>query len=679
MSFTGSIIEIKGIGAVKEKLFHNLGIYKLGDLLEHYPVSYEDRTKVTKIDETVNGEKALIKVLINSNFATRKIRKNLSLTKVTGRDDTGQIQFTWYNSPYIFRSLSVGETYYFYGKIKKSFQGIQMDMPEHFHLHDNSLFGLIPNYALTKGLTQKDIRKAIKNSFETNINIRDYLTEDITSKYHLMKLKDAYENIHFPKTSEELNRARHRLIFNEFLEIQMAFRSMKEEIINQSLPFLLNNQIIAEVKRLIKKLPFELTSSQKQVLEELYQDIYNNKQINRLIQGDVGSGKTIVAVIMLFICFLNGYQGALMVPTAILAEQHYDYMKDLFEQLSIDVHLGLMTKFKNSKSRHECLNKISSGEYDIVIATHGVLEKDVEFFNLGLVVTDEQHRFGVRQRKQLTNKGKIPHVIVMSATPIPRTTSLVLYGDLEISTIDSMPLGRKPIKTYSVNTSYRTRIHKMILKEIAKGRQAYILCPSIETNNNMNSAEEMYEKCKKGLFKNTPIGLLHGKMNVEEKDEVMRAFYANEIKLLICTTVIEVGINVPNATIMLIENAERFGLAQLHQLRGRVGRGTHQSYCILLTDNQSIKTKQRMDVLIQSTDGFYISQKDLELRGPGDYFGFRQHGLPSFKLADLSKHQNILLQANEVVEYILDSEKHQKIKKNILVAFYDKLNEVSMN
>ncbi|WP_303860095.1 ATP-dependent DNA helicase RecG [Alkalibaculum bacchi] len=679
MNLRDPIIDIKGIGNAKEKLFRTLGIYKIGDLIEYYPISYEDRTKLISIEEAMDNHKSLIKATITSNLVTRKIRSNLSITKARAGDHLGSFEVVWYNSPYIGRTVFVGKTYYFYGKVKKSFHNIQMEMPEIFELHAEDLFSFIPKYSLTKGLTHKDIRKAIKNVFNKSITVEDYLSQELINKYKLMGLKEAYEKIHYAKNREDLSRARHRLIFNEFLEIQIAFRSMKEETKKDPLPFFLDDNRINQVQELLNILPFQLTLSQKEVLEELYKDIRMNKQINRLIQGDVGSGKTIVAVIMLFICLLNGYQGVMMVPTAILAEQHYEYISDLFSKLNIGARVGLMTKFKTTKQRLEYLHKIATGEYNLIVATHGVLQEDVEFSNLGLVITDEQHRFGVRQRKQLSNKGKDPHIIVMSATPIPRTTSLVLYGDLEVSTINTLPAGRKPIKTYSVNTGYRSRIYKMILNEISEGRQAYILCPSIEINDQMNSAEEVYEKCRNGAFRDIPIGLLHGKMSGEEKEEVMRAFYENKIKVLICTTVVEVGINVPNATIMLIENAERFGLAQLHQLRGRVGRGEHQSHCILLTDSKSHKTKQRMDVLIQSTDGFYISERDLELRGPGDYFGFRQHGLPSFKLADLSKHQSILLEVNEMVEYILHSTEQEYIKKKVLIAFQDKLDQISMN
>lgn len=679
MNLRDPIIDIKGIGNTKEKLFHTLGIYKIGDLMEYYPISYEDRTKSISVEEAIENHSSLIKATITSNLVTRKIRSNLSITKATVQDHSGSFQVVWYNSPYIGRSIFVGKTYYFYGKVKKSFHNVQMEMPEVFQLNAEDLFRLIPKYSLTKGLTHKDVRKAIKNVFDKDLIVEDYLSQKLINEYKLMGLKEAYEKIHYAKNYEELARARHRLIFNEFLEIQIAFRSMKEATNNDPIPFFLDDNKMNQVQELLDILPFQLTLSQEEVLGHLYKDIRESAQINRLIQGDVGSGKTIVAVIMLFICLLNNYQGVMMVPTAILAEQHYEYISSLFGKLNIRARVGLMTKFKTTKQRLEYLHEIAAGKYDLIVATHGVLQEDVEFSNLGLVITDEQHRFGVRQRKQLSNKGKDPHIMVMSATPIPRTTSLVLYGDLEVSTINTLPAGRKPIKTYSVNTSYRPRIHKMILREISEGRQAYILCPSIESNDQMNSAEEVYEKCKNGAFRDIPIGLLHGKMNSEEKEEVMRAFYENKIKLLICTTVVEVGINVPNATIMLIENAERFGLAQLHQLRGRVGRGEHQSHCILLSDSKSQKTKQRMDVLVQSTDGFYISQRDLELRGPGDYFGFRQHGLPSFKLADLSKHQSILLEANEMVEYILHSPEQEYIKKKVLIAFQDKLDQISMN
>jgi len=680
MDLHDSIIKIKGIGKAKETLFHSLNIFTVRDLLEYYPVSYEDCTQVQLSSHVFHGNKALLKGEIIRRPEVQKIRKNLTLTKAVAQDESGQFQVVWYNIPYINTNILLGNTYYFYGKVSNTYGNLQLEMPEYENIHKASkLLGIIPKYGLTKGLSQRDVRNGIAHVLNSNISINDYLPKDVIDQFRYAELSLAYRNIHVPDDFTNLLKAKNRLILNEFLEIQLAFRYMKDQSKGEAIPFSLDDHVRAKVESLLSALPFQLTDSQKKVLEELYEDLRDCKQMNRMVQGDVGSGKTIIAVIMLYICYLNGYQGVMMVPTEILAEQHYQYISDLFCTLNIDCKVALMTKFKSTKVRLETLQNISSGNYDVIVATHGVIQDDVEFPNLGLVVTDEQHRFGVKQRKQLTNKGKNPHVMVMSATPIPRTISLALYGDLDVSTIDVMPVGRKSIETYSVNNSYKDRIYKFMLKEISNGRQAYILCPSIEANEKLNSAEEVYERLKSGVFKDIQMSMLHGKMSSSDKEKIMRSFYDNENKVLVCTTVVEVGINVPNATIMLIENTERFGLAQLHQLRGRVGRGNHQSYCILLTDSKKDTVQERIKVLVESTDGFYISQKDLELRGPGDYFGFHQHGLPSFKLADISKHQDILKDATCIADLIESKIENETIKKEILAVFNNKLRQISMN
>ncbi|MFZ7132057.1 MAG: ATP-dependent DNA helicase RecG [Eubacteriales bacterium] len=682
MDLQDSIIQLKGIGKNKEKSFHKLQIFNVGNLLDHYPVRYEDRAIVSTIKGVAHGTKILIKARIIGTPVVKRIRSNLSIIHVLAQDDTFiPFELVWYNVPYIKNQLKSDVVYYFYGGVNCGQARLRLESPEFViekNIHD--IIGILPKYALTKGITQKDVRKAVKHVLSKEIKVYDYLREEILEEHHLITLKEAMENIHFPASYEKLDKAKERLIINEFIEIILGFRYLKEWGKTESIPLLYTQEIENKINLMIEHLPFILTQSQQQVIQELIEDVKNNQRINRLIQGDVGSGKTIVALIMIYLCFLNGYQSVMMVPTGILAEQHYNTVTQLFQELGIEMDILLMTRFNSKKRRLDTLQKIARGEVQLIIATHGVLQEDVAFDNLGLVITDEQHRFGVRQRKQLNNKGKSAHSLVMSATPIPRTITLSLYGDLDVSVIDALPEGRKEIKTYCVNTNYRQRIYNFIIKHIKEGRQAYIICPAIEQNVHLESVESMYENLKYTSLKNVPMGLIHGKMSMEEKEEIMHLFHLNKISILVATTVIEVGIDVPNATVMVIENADRFGLAQLHQIRGRVGRSNIQSYCILITEQNQEKTLERLHVLVESNDGFYISERDLDLRGPGDYFGFNQHGLPTFKLANLIEHHTLFMKAQKIVEELLmHFNDDEALLNNIIEIFNNKLNEISMN
>ena len=670
---------VKGVGPNRVALLNRLGIYTLEDLITYYPRTHEDRSIPKKIIELLHGEEALIEAIPVSRMSEIKIRRNFTMYKLIVRDDTGTCQITWYNQTYLKNMFKVGEKYKFFGKVNKKFNKVDMISP--VFDSENSLKNtgkIIPIYPTTYNLPQNTLRKIIENGLaEIDEKLEDTLPEYLLSKYNLCDLNTAIKQIHFPDNFENFNKARKRLVFEELLSMQLALLSLKSQYEVESEGISLDKNV--KMSELIDKLPFRLTKAQLRVLEEIDNDLESSKPMNRLLQGDVGSGKTVVAEIAAYKAVKSGYQVAIMAPTAILATQHLESFTSLLDDTGIKCELLISGISK--KKKEDILERLKNGEIDILIGTHALLEENVVFKNLGLVVTDEQHRFGVRQRSTIAKKGDNPNVLVMTATPIPRTLALILYGDLDISIIDELPPNRKKIDTFPVTKEMDDRVNNFIKEQIDSGRQAYIVCPLVEDSEEIDarSVLELAEKYKNVVFKDYKVEYLHGKMKPKEKDEIMERFKNKEIDILISTTVIEVGVNVPNANIMVIENAERFGLAQLHQLRGRVGRGEYKSYCILKYQGNSDVIRKRMNVMKATNDGFIISEKDLELRGTGEFFGTKQHGLPEFKIANLFEDMQVLKLVQSIaIEIIgkdpkLEKEENKKLKKLVKNKFQDRI------
>ncbi len=651
---------LKGVGPKKAYLLKRLNINTINDIIWHVPRDYEDRGNIKKISNLKNGEKATFYGFICGEGDISKPKKNLSLIKFKVKDETGWIEVVFFNKVYLKKVIVSGQRVMINGEIKKTYKGLQVVNPILEKVdsdEEDSRRGIVPIYPSTEGLSQNEIIKIQKNVVElVKDSIEEYLPNEIIKKYRLCDIKFAIENIHFPRSVQSLKIAKYRLVFEEFFFLQLGLLKIKKSNFNEKKSVALINS--SGIKEFIQKLPFTLTPAQEDVLKEICEDLEKDIPMNRLVQGDVGSGKTIVAIISLLKAVINGYQGAFMAPTEILAEQHYMSLTELLEPLGIKI--GLLVGSLSKGEKNKVLKEVESGEINIVVGTHALIQEGVNFCNLSLVITDEQHRFGVRQRAILASKGQNPHILVMTATPIPRTLALILYGDLDISIIDHLPPGRKSIKTYSRTSNKRNQIYNFVKGQLDQGRQAYVVCPLVDESETIDaqSATEIARELSYNLLNGYKVELLHGKMLPREKEEIMGNFKKGLIDTLVSTTVIEVGVNVPNATIMVVENAERFGLAQLHQLRGRVGRGNHQSYCILINNSRTEISKERMDIMEKTTDGFIISEKDLKLRGPGEFFGTRQHGLPELKVANLFKHISILKVVQKEIERIgqIDSE-----------------------
>lgn len=661
---------IKGVGPNRVKLLNLLGIYTIEDLISYYPRAYQDRSKIKKIEELQEGEEALIEAVTLSGVSTFKLRRNMSVSKVQVQDDTGRCLITWFNQDYIKSTIHANEKYKFYGKVTKKIGQTEMTSPVFDKEGENKNTGkIMPVYPTTKKLSENAIRQAIENALMLVENeLEDNLPEYIKKEYELENLETAVKQIHFPTDFNSLTEARKRLVFEELLTFQLALLSLKNQYDNEIRGIKYSKQV--KMSDVINILPFKLTKAQLKVLEEIDQDMESDKPMNRLLQGDVGSGKTVVAMISAYKAVKSGYQVAVMAPTTILASQHIVNFNKILNQFGIKCELLVSSLTK--KQKNIVLDKLKNGEIDIIIGTHALLQENVEFKNLGLVVTDEQHRFGVKQRSIIAGKGNNPDILVMTATPIPRTLAIIVYGDLDISVIDELPPNRKKIDTVAVKENMSDRIISFIKKNVDEGRQAYIVCPFVDENEEMEdvkSVEKLAESYKDEIFKDYKVEILHGKMKPKEKDKIMQDFKENKISILISTTVIEVGVDVPNANIMVIENAERFGLAQLHQLRGRVGRGEYKSYCILKYNSNSGRVRERMKIMTETEDGFKIAEKDLELRGAGEFFGTRQHGLPEFKIANIFEDIKILKQVQELALKIemqdakLEKEENKPLKK----------------
>ena len=666
-----SVQFIKGVGPSRVKLLNYLGIYTLEDLITYYPRKYEDRRNVKNIVDLQDGEEALIEAVTVNNVSTVRLRRNMTLSKVAVRDDSGIAFITWFNQPYIRENIKAGEKYKFYGRVSVKNEKIEFNSPVFDKEGENKNTGkIIPVYPTTRNLNENSLRQITLNALNMiggtlDETIPDYIKE----QYNLEEINTATKEIHFPTEFDKLNRARRRFVFEELLSLQLSLLSLRNKYQNEEHGIVYSKEV--HMSDVINTLPFKLTKAQLRVLEEIDSDMESGKSMNRLLQGDVGSGKTIVAMISAYKAVKCGYQVAVMAPTTILAEQHLHNFNKILEKF--DIKCELLVSSLTKKQKNLLLERLKNGEIDILIGTHALLQENVEFKKLGLVITDEQHRFGVKQRSIIAGKGINPDVLVMTATPIPRTLAIILYGDLDISIIDELPPNRKEIETLAVKQNMTDRINAFIKKNVDEGRQAYIVCPFVEENEEMDikAVETLSEKYKNQVFKEYNVEMLHGKMKAKEKEQIMQDFKNNKINILISTTVIEVGVDVPNANIMVIENAERFGLAQLHQLRGRVGRGEFQSYCILKYDGNSQIIKERMKTMTSTSDGFKIAEKDLELRGSGEFFGTKQHGMPEFKIANLFEDIPILKQVQELAVRLentdpkLEKEENKKLKQMV--------------
>ena len=647
--------ELKGVGEKTEKLFQKIGITTAEELLRYYPRTYDIYEEPVEIASAEEDKTVSIRATIATGIYINQIR-NLQVLTTTVTDASGRLPVAWFNAPYLRGTLKKGSVFILRGKIIRKKGRPQMEHPEIFTpaAYEEIIHSMQPVYGLTKGLSNKMITKLVHQILDTRPLHGEYLPEEIRERYQLADANYAIRTVHFPKNMQELLTARKRLVFDEFLLFVLAIQLLKEK--TEEAPNTFSMKPVWTTEEIIEGLPYDLTGAQKNVWHEIERDLSGHKLMSRLVQGDVGSGKTVIAFLAMVLSAENGFQSALMVPTEVLANQHYEGFLRLMEEQNIaSCHPVLLTGSTTARQKREIYQKIADGEVNVIIGTHALIQERVEYKNLGLVITDEQHRFGVRQREALTTRGNPPHVLVMSATPIPRTLAIILYGDLDISIIDELPAKRLPIKNCVVGTSYRPKAYSFIEKQVQMGRQAYVICPMVEESEGLEAENvtDYARKLQEILPGEIKVEILHGKMKPKEKNRIMEAFASGEIQVLVSTTVVEVGVNVPNATVMMVENAERFGLAQLHQLRGRVGRGEHQSYCIFIQGNNEENTSKRLKILNESNDGFYIAGEDLKLRGPGDLFGIRQSGLMEFKIGDIYNDAGILKNASEAAGEIL--------------------------
>lgn len=652
---------LAGVGEARSELFAKKGIKTIEDLLYFFPRTHEDRTEIKEIAYCTAGETVCISITVFSPVRENRIRRNMTVYSMTVCDDSGAMSIIWYNNRFVKNQFMTGDRFTLYGKITANNRGkLEMINPIYEKAGRERFTGkIVPIYPLTGTLTQKVVQGTMELAIKEAGRLKEYIPDEIREKYNIAELNYAMKNIHFPDDFKSYSIARRRFVFEELLVLQLALLGRKDA--NSHADGIVFEDVKC-VRDFAESLPFPLTNAQKRTLNEIMKDCSGGLQMNRLVQGDVGSGKTAVAAAAIYAAVKNGHQAAMMAPTEILAAQHLETLTEFFKGMNINV--TLLTGSMRVREKRLAYDMISTGAADVVVGTHAIIQDQVEFSDLALVVADEQHRFGVEQRAKLAAKGHNPHMLIMSATPIPRTLALILYGDLDISIIDELPPGRKTVKTYAVGENMRKRIFNFIEKNVSAGTQAYIVCPLIEETekSDLQNAEELADKLR-SIFPQFTVGLMHGKMKSKLKDQVMNEFVEGKIQILVSTTVIEVGVNVPNANLMIIENAERFGLSQLHQLRGRVGRGSEQAYCILFAHGKNEVTKKRMETMCMSNDGFYISEQDLKLRGPGDFFGTRQHGLPEMKIANLFEDADVLKQSQEAAADIIAEDRNLELEK----------------
>lgn len=661
-----SLRTLKGVGEKTEKLFQKIGISDTESLLRYYPRNYDEYETPADIADLKEGTVKAVSAAVCSGVYVNPVRGK-QVISVTVCDSSGRLPVTWFNASYLKNTLKKGSVFVFRGRVVRRQGKLQMEHPEIFTpaAYEELLHSLQPVYGLTAGLSNKTVVKLLHQLLKQQSLKSEYLPEEIKEKYQLSDINYALRTIHFPKNMDELLVSRKRLVFDEFLFFILSVQLLKEKTEEAENLFPMKKTWTTE--QVIENLPYRLTSAQLNTWHEIERDLSGQSLMSRLVQGDVGSGKTILAFLAMILTFENGYQSALMVPTEVLARQHFEAFQTLVREQGLDIPVVLLTGSNTAKEKRLIYENIREEKTSVIIGTHALIQEAVQYRDLALVITDEQHRFGVKQREALATRGNPPNILVMSATPIPRTLAIILYGDLDISVIDELPARRLPIKNCVVDTSYRPKAYRFIERQIREGRQAYVICPMVEESEGMEAENvlDYTKKLKDALPEDISVEFLHGKMKPKEKNRIMEEFAAGSIQVLVSTTVVEVGVNVPNATVMMIENAERFGLAQLHQLRGRVGRGEYQSYCIFIQGSQESTTSKRLEILGKSNDGFYIAAEDLKLRGPGDLFGIRQSGLMEFRIGDIYNDANILKNASEAAAQILALDPDLSLEQNL--------------